>query len=206
MYKIYIGEVPILLVAKEDSKKYRTGNIRDMLVEHTPKRRKKLHQYIDNLEKGTKTFDSIIVYAEDLEQLKEDFFSIYKIHKAGGGLVFNELGQVLAIFRGGYWDLPKGKQDPGESIEQTAVREVQEETGLKNLDLGSFICDTFHTYEGKSGQRMLKWSSWFKMTTKDKDLVPQKEEDIELAVWLDIEDLKQKKPIYKNILEVLNNL
>jgi len=90
MYKIYIGEVPVLLVSKEESDQYKTGNLRDMVVRHTLKRRKKLHQIVDNLEKGTKSYDSILVISEDLPQLKEDFFTMYKIHRAGGGVVFNE--------------------------------------------------------------------------------------------------------------------
>lgn len=206
MYKIYIGEVPLLLVSTEESVEYMTGNLRDMVVEHVPKRTKRLHQCIDNLEKGGKNFDSIIVVADDLEQLKEDFFSIYKIHKAGGGLVFNEEKKVLAIYRSGVWDLPKGKQEKGESIDQSAIREVQEETGLVNIELGDFICDTFHTYQSKSGNRILKWSTWYQMTSSDTQLTPQTEEDIELALWISLEELKEKKPIYKNILEVLNQV
>lgn len=206
MYKIYIGEIPVLLVSKEEANKYKTGSFRDMVVMHRPKRRKELHQIADNLEKGTKSYDSIIVISEDLPQLKEDFFTMYKIHKASGGVVYNEKNEVLAIYRMGYWDLPKGKMDKGETIEQTAIREVQEETGVEHLELGEFICDTYHTYKSKSGKRILKWSTWFKMTTTDTELTPQAEEDIEQAVWLDINTLKEKTPIYKNIIDVLNRL
>lgn len=206
MYKIYIGEIPVLLLSKEESNVYKTGSLRDMVVEHTLKRRKKLHQIVDNLEKGTKSYDSILVISEDLAQLKEDFFTMYKIHRAGGGVVFNDKNEVLAIHRMGYWDLPKGKEEEGESIAQTAIREVQEETGVQNLNLGGFICDTYHTYKTKSGKRILKWSTWYKMTTKETLLTPQEEEDIDLAVWLTMEDLRKKQPIYKNILDVLDQL
>ncbi|BDS10998.1 NUDIX hydrolase [Aureispira anguillae] len=206
MYKIYIGEVPVLLVSKDEAALYKTGSLRDMVVYHTLKRRKSLHQIVDNLEKGTKSYDSIIVISEDLPQLKEDFFTMFKIHRAGGGLVFNDQGEVLAIHRMGHWDLPKGKEEKGETIEQTAIREVQEETGIQQIDLGDFICDTYHTYKTKSGKRILKWSTWYKMTTTEKDLTPQEEEDIDLAVWLPMNELKEKKPIYKNILDILNHL
>lgn len=206
MYKIYIGEIPVLLIAKEEAAQYKTGSLRDMLVYHNLKRRKNLHQIVDNLEKGTKTYDSIIVISEDLAQLKEDFFTIFKIHRAGGGVVLNDQKEVLAIHRMGYWDLPKGKKEEGETIKQTAIREVQEETGLKNLSLGDFICDTYHTYRTTSGKRILKWSTWYKMTSEQEVLIPQKEEDIDLAIWIPIDELKEKKPIYKNILDVLNRL
>ena len=65
---------------------------------------------------------------------------------AGGGLVNNAEGKFLLIRRSGLWDLPKGHQEPGEPIEVTAVREVEEETGLKGLTLGEFIRVTDHTY------------------------------------------------------------
>lgn len=206
MYKIYIGEIPVLLVSKEEAPQYTTGRLRDMVVQHTLKRRKKLHQIVDNLEKGTKSYDSIIVVSEDLPQLKEDFFTMYKIHRAGGGVVFNSENAVLAIHRMGYWDLPKGKEEEGESIEETAIREVQEETGVQKLNLENFVCDTYHTYKTKKGKRILKWSTWYKMTTNETLLTPQTEEDIDLAVWMPVEELKNKEPIYKNILDVLNQL
>jgi ADP-ribose pyrophosphatase YjhB (NUDIX family) len=206
MYKIYVGEIPVFLVSKEESNKYKTGSLRDMVVYHTLKRRKRLYQIVDNLEKGTKSYDSILVISEDLAQLKEDFFTMYKVHRAGGGVVFNDKNEVLAIHRMGYWDLPKGKEEDGEYIEQTAVREVQEETGVQTLSLGDFICDTYHTYKTKSGKRILKWSTWYKMTTKETALTPQKEEDIDLAVWMAVDTLKSKQPIYKNILDVLDQL
>lgn len=206
MYKIYIGPVPVLLVTKEEANQYKTGSLRDMIVYHTPKRRKKLQQIADNLEKGTKSYDSILVITDDLPQLKEDFFTMYKVLRAGGGVVFNDKREVLAIHRMGCWDLPKGKEEEGESIEETAVREVQEETGVQTLDLGDFVCHTYHTYRTKSGKRILKWSTWYKMTTSETLLTPQKEEDIDLAVWMTVAELKTKQPIYKNILEVLDQL
>ena len=62
---------------------------------------------------------------------------------AAGGLVQNNEGAFLLIYRRGFWDLPKGKLDLGESIPECAVREVQEETGLQTLDLGPFLCSFF---------------------------------------------------------------
>lgn len=204
MYKIYINEIPLLLISSEDAKNYDHKDLSNLLVSYR-QNRKYLHRYIDNLEKGAK-YESIIIHSEDLEQLKEDFFGKYKIRKAGGGVVFNETGKILAIYRGGYWDLPKGKMEKGETIEETAVREVQEETGVQNIKLGAFITDTYHTFKNKKNNRILKWSTWYKMETSDTQLTPQAEEDIQEAIFLDKEELLAKTPIYNNIVEVLNQL
>lgn len=49
-----------------------------------------------------------------------------------GGVVFNQAGEVLLLRdRMGYWVFPKGHVDQGESLEQAAIREVQEETGIQ---------------------------------------------------------------------------
>jgi len=103
---------------------------------------------------------------------------------AGGGVAYNELGEILMIFRRGKWDLPKGKLDEGESIDECALREVKEETGLNKLTLGEKICDTWHIYVQKNEQ-ILKRTAWYKMsgTSTDK-LKPQKEENIMEARWV----------------------
>ena len=71
-----------------------------------------------------------VFYHEKLEELKKAFFKKFTLVQAGGGLVRNEKKEILIIFRRGKWDLPKGKLDKGEKLEDCAVREVEEETGL----------------------------------------------------------------------------
>lgn len=105
---------------------------------------------------------------------------------AAGGLVTNENDELLLIFRRGKWDLPKGKLDEGENIEECAVREVQEETGLKNVTLKEFIGITNHEYfDTYVGQQVDKETHWYAMAAAPgQTLVPQTEEDIEEIEWV----------------------
>lgn len=120
----------------------------------------------------------------DLAELKHDFYRKFELIRAGGGLVLNEKQEALLIFRRGKWDLPKGKQDEGESIEACAVREVQEETGIKTLTIEKPLPVTYHTYH-QGARYILKESYWFLMHTKGVPaLTPQSEEDISEARWV----------------------
>ena len=103
---------------------------------------------------------------------------------AGGGLVSNRRGDYLLISRNGLWDLPKGHQDPGEDIAVTALREVQEETGIQDIILRELICITDHCYR-RNGIWHLKHTWWYDMLYTDPtDLTPQTEEDIAKAAWV----------------------
>jgi NAD+ diphosphatase len=57
------------------------------------------------------------------------------VQKAGGGLVYNKNGEILFIFRNGKWDLPKGGKEKREKMKLTAMREVEEETGVQVGDV-----------------------------------------------------------------------
>ena len=116
---------------------------------------------------------------------------------AGGGLVLNEKGGLLMIYRRGKWDLPKGKLDEGETIEDCAVREVLEETGLLNVELGELIGITYHEYFDRHLQEeVIKESYWFAMRAKsDQLLVPQTEEDITEIKWVSDDELKLKSSL-----------
>jgi 8-oxo-dGTP pyrophosphatase MutT (NUDIX family) len=118
---------------------------------------------------------------ELLSWVKKEF----EVIQAGGGLVYVENEkEILLIFRRGKWDLPKGKLDPGEKIDECALREVEEETGLQNLYLKQLLCTTYHTYYQNSNF-ILKESFWFLMTTpREQVLTPQLEEDIEKCEWV----------------------
>jgi 8-oxo-dGTP pyrophosphatase MutT (NUDIX family) len=129
---------------------------------------------------------------------------MYTTIDAGGGLVYNEQGAMLMIFRRGKWDLPKGKLDKGESIAECALREVKEETGLVTLTLGEKICDTYHIYT-QDNEQFLKRTAWYKMNGSSADrLTPQKEENILEARWISEKDIAPfATKSYEAIREVL---
>ena len=112
----------------------------------------------------------------------------YRRVKAAGGMVEAPDGELLAIFREGRWDLPKGMVERGETLARAALREVAEETGIQNATLGNLILKTYHIYD-KYGGWHLKQTSWFSMHTAEKQTTtPQGEEGITQAVWLPREE------------------
>ena len=202
MYKVFINETPLIFTNTEGVLPEWKNADNILIVKYLGKK-KFLHNYIDLLEKSNK-YHRVVLFSDDLQALWSDFSSIFKVIEAAGGVVFNEKKEVLVIFRRDFWDLPKGKIDKGESPEQAAVREVQEETGHENVFLGKHIIDTYHTYVLKD-KRILKKTYWYEMKTTDTQLVPQQEEDIEQAEWVVLSDFLNSKPvIYGNILIVLD--
>ena len=114
----------------------------------------------------------------------EAFRSEFKFVLAAGGAVTDEHGRLLVIERLGKWDLPKGKVDKGEAIEDAAMREVREECGLTRLRIEVPMLSTWHTYERK-GRQHLKRTDWFLMRGSSEEvLVPQRDEDIVTAKWM----------------------
>lgn len=126
---------------------------------------------------------------------------------AAGGIVVNPNQEILWIFRRGYWDLPKGKLDPNETIEACAIREVMEETGMQELQLTELISITKHQYHDPYlNEPVVKTTYWFKMTTNFlQDGIPQTEEDIEAIAWVKKEALAPYlEKTYDTIKEVID--
>lgn len=126
----------------------------------------------------------IYIPTEDIEGTYRKICAEFKEVNAGGGLVSNRRGDYLLISRNGFWDLPKGHQDEGEDIKVTSLREVQEETGIQELELRDLICITDHCYR-RDNILHLKHTWWYDMLYTDPvDLTPQREEDITKAAWV----------------------
>lgn len=126
---------------------------------------------------------------------------------AGGGVVQNEQGKILFIYRKKKWDLPKGRIDNGETLEQGSKREVKEETGVKKLKVGDLAGITYHIFK-RSNRYQLKETFWFYMTTTFQgELVPETKEDITKAVWKGKKKtIKALEKTYPNIAYLFSNM
>jgi 8-oxo-dGTP pyrophosphatase MutT (NUDIX family) len=193
-YRIYINEKVILL------------------TESKPKK-------IESYEKiDASVFDLKIVYAwatnhksklfyvpcKDAKAFLKTVVKSVMLIEAAGGLVKNENGSYLFIYRNDKWDLPKGKIERFEKVKEAAVREVEEECGIKVSNLDEKICKTYHVYINR-GEVVLKKTHWFRMRCKGQEkLKPQKEEGITEVRWFKREHIG---PILKNtfpsIMDVL---
>ena len=194
-YRIYINEKVILITESEPA-------------------------HVENYEKlDAELFDLKIIYTWILAHPKKLFYircnnaklylkSVAKsvtLIEAAGGLVQNPTGKYLFIYRNDKWDLPKGKIEKDETVKDAAVREVEEECGIKVSKLKEKICKTYHVYISR-GEVVLKKTHWFNMDCKGKDkLKPQKEEGITDVRWFEHEHIE---PIIDNtfpsILDVLH--
>ncbi|MDO4763816.1 MAG: NUDIX domain-containing protein [Flavobacteriaceae bacterium] len=134
------------------------------------------------------------ILGEKPDEIWEDFQDSFTNVEAAGGIVENKNGDFLFIFRLGKWDLPKGKLESNESIENTAVREVEEETGIQNLELKNFVDTTYHIYKDKKNNApMLKITYWYLMKYNGNETPkPQTEEGITKAEWKNKENISSE--------------
>ncbi len=148
--------------------------------------------------------DSLYIFHHDIDVLRESFRNCFKNIDAAGGLVRNKDGKYLFIFRRGKWDLPKGKVNKNESFQKAAIREVQEECGLKKIEITIPLLNTYHTYI-LEGNLVLKKTYWFEMRNKgDDSLIPQTEEDITGIKWFGREETQEIiDNTYKSVIDVM---
>ena len=147
--------------------------------------------------------NSLAVLCEDCNVAFNRFLAEFKFVEAAGGVVENEHGEVLMIFRRNRWDLPKGHIDAGEDALGAAIREIYEETGVTGLKFAAPLCNTLHAYN-VYGEWELKRTHWFAFSTQSAATTAQAEEDIESAVWCDAADVDRNlEESYPTIKEVI---
>lgn len=142
------------------------------------------------------------VFGENIDEIWKEFQGLFRIIEAAGGIVNNPEGDILFIKRLGKWDLPKGKMEKGESREESAVREIEEETGLKDVELVKPINTTYHIYVERNGEKILKCTHWFEMNFNGEDTSkPQIEEGITEVAWKNTAQIENEvfPSTFKNI-------
>ena len=181
--------------------KYLKGNDQIYIFES----KKALAKRLDRFEMSDD--ECLYIIHHDVDELFGYVTKCFKYIEAAGGLVTLRDGRILLIRRLGKWDLPKGKAKKGESLQETAIREVMEECGLKTSPkITAGLAHTYHTYY-RDGVHVLKHTAWFAMRYDGKDdtLYPQFEEDITEAVWLPGNQLGMVlQNTYESIRQVLD--
>jgi 8-oxo-dGTP pyrophosphatase MutT (NUDIX family) len=189
MYKVFVNDKPLFLT-NEISKE---TNFQLFLLESVDIKQLIVKIFQNKIQKA-------YLYHPDEREIMKTLKSKIPLNKAGGGLVYNKKGQVLFIFRGGKWDLPKGGIEKGEEIETTAMREVTEETGVDQLRITRKLQKTYHVFK-RNGVYKLKITHWFEMQSDFEGIpVGQIEEDIEKAIWIDPSQISEiLENSYENI-------
>jgi 8-oxo-dGTP pyrophosphatase MutT (NUDIX family) len=201
MYQVYINERLLKFVGIYDP----IGNAEMVIKLKGNEPKDYLKVLVKAFEENPQT-ESLVIQSENIDETWKKFTSLYTILKAAGGVVINsQTNKLLMIFRNGKWDLPKGKIEAGEEADVAAVREVYEECGIGELKLSKQIKTSFHTYPYKETV-ILKKTYWFLMSSTDiSKPVPQLEEGIVEARWMDKAEVnKALKNAYASIVELLN--
>jgi 8-oxo-dGTP pyrophosphatase MutT (NUDIX family) len=189
MYKVFVNEKPLFLTNTIEKE----TDFQLFLLESIDIEQLIVKMFKNKIQKASLYYPDEKVI---LKKLKEKI----PVAKAGGGLVYNKKSEVLFIFRNGKWDLPKGGIEKNEDIEHTAIREVEEETGVSELKIVKKLQKTYHVFR-RNGKFKLKITHWFEMTSSyEGTLTPQEKEGIEKAVWLKPEEIPVAlKNSYENI-------
>jgi ADP-ribose pyrophosphatase YjhB (NUDIX family) len=131
----------------------------------------------------TTRFKELYLIHDNPNKLLSGFKKKLPLTIAAGGVVLHEDGKLLFIYRKNKWDLPKGKVDRGESLEDAAKREVKEETGIKKIKVGKLAGMTYHIFK-RNNRYQLKETHWFFMKSSyNGDLIPEVNEDITKVAW-----------------------
>lgn len=132
-----------------------------------------------------------------------------------GGVVINGQGKILVVSQGDSWSLPKGHVDNDETLEEAAVREIYEESGIRHLDLIKKL-GTYQRYRiGKNGcgedKSELKNITVFVFTTSEIKLSPVDPKNPE-AIWAEIDNVpdllthKKDKEFFRKSAKIIKDI
>lgn len=179
-HKIFVNDKPIILTTKVKKEKHFKNYLMSTI---------NIGKVIREL--NNTDLEGIMVIGKNKDKLLKSFLKKLPNVVAGGGKVFNNKGEILFIYRNDKWDLPKGKIEDNESIEDTALREVEEETKVNGLKIVKPLQTTYHIFK-RNGRLQLKITYWFEMTSSYNGILePQEEEGITKVAWLNPEQIKK---------------
>ena len=189
MYKVFVNDKPLFLT----NQIFKETDFQLFLLESVDFKQLIVKYFQNKIQKA-------YLYHPDEKEIMKVLKTKIPVNKAGGGLVYNKNGEVLFIFRNGKWDLPKGGTNKGEEIEDTAMREVEEETGVNGLSISKKLQKTYHIFK-RNGVYKLKITHWFEIHSNfDGIPIGQAEEGIEKVEWKNPEQIKEAlKNSYENI-------
>lgn len=107
-----------------------------------------------------------------------------------GAVIYCNTEFLLLQYAAGHWGFPKGNKEPGETNLKTAIREINEETGLTNVEFTDFEKRITYFYK-QEGKTILKTVTYFLAKSPTKDVTISEEHTG--FVWLS----------YENALETL---
>ncbi|PKD18261.1 NUDIX hydrolase [Salegentibacter salinarum] len=189
MYKVFVNDIPLILSTKKDFGENYVS---------LPIKKVRIKRIIKKISKGELLY--VNLYHEKEEKLLKHLFKKLRVVTAAGGMVLNDKDEILFIYRKKRWDLPKGKTEKNETIEASAIREVEEETGVEGLQVTKFLQKTYHIFKRK-GRYRLKVTHWYEMRTSyEGELRPETKEGIEKAKWKDLK--KSQKALQKSYANI----
>ena len=182
MYQVFYKKKIILLTdVLEEGKDFKSFPIKDV----------KLKKVIKLLNK--KNTNSVHLFHKNKDKLLKYFFKLIPTVIAAGGKITNSKSEILFIYRNDKWDLPKGKAEKNEQLPQTAIREVKEETGIKEVSINKPLDITYHIFR-RNNEYRLKVTYWFDMFSDYEGIFfPQLDEGITDVKWVKKADLEEVK-------------
>jgi 8-oxo-dGTP pyrophosphatase MutT (NUDIX family) len=189
MYKVFVNDKPLFLTNKIEKE----TDFQLFLLESIDIKKLIVKIFQNKIQKA-------FLYHPDESLLLKTLKAKIPVVKAGGGLVKNVNGEILFIYRNGKWDLPKGGTEKNETMEETAMREVEEETGVNGLSIVEKLQKTYHVFK-RNGRYKLKITTWYEMkSTFEGTPEGQAEEGIEKVEWINPRDIpKLLENSYENI-------
>ncbi|WP_191857983.1 NUDIX hydrolase [Hanstruepera ponticola] len=193
MYKVFVNDKPIILTTEVEKE----SGFKNYLLKSV-----NISKVIKELNRSS--IKEVRLIHDDKDKLLKKFLKKLPNVVAGGGKVYNNKEEILFIFRNGKWDLPKGKVDGKETIEETAIREVEEETKVRDLKIVKPLETTYHIFK-RNGKYKIKITHWFEMTTTyTGKLEPEENEGITEVAWLNQSEInKALKNSYANIKSLI---